>query len=205
MCRKATGCPATQKVAGHFPLGCLVRQPDLSMRRLVFTLFLTLPFALHAAPRTCLVVGVTDGDTLTARCPGTGGYERLKVRLDAIDAPEKRQAFGARAKQALSRLVFAKEVELDCQKTDRYGRAVCSVRVAPASAPQGPKTLDAGLAMLTLGMAWWYRAYAHEQTPQARGQHEFAEAEARAKKIGLWRDASPVPPWEWRRTEHDTH
>ena len=183
----------------------MAQTPGEKMRRLFLALFFALPFALHAAPRTCLVVGVTDGDTLTARCPRPGGYERLKVRLDAIDAPEQRQAFGARAKQALSRLVFAKEVELDCPKTDRYDRAVCGVRVAPAPAPQGPKTLDAGLAMLTLGMAWWYRAYAHEQTPQARGQHEFAEAEARAKKIGLWRDASPVPPWEWRRTEHDTH
>src|SRR6476659_871224 len=130
--------PRYSKGSGAFSFGCLVRQPDLSMRRLVFTLFLTLPFALHAAPRTCLVVGVTDGDTLTARCPRPGGYERLKVRLDAIDAPEQRQAFGARAKQALSRLVFAKEVELDCPKTDRYDRAVCGVRVAPAPAPQGP-------------------------------------------------------------------
>ena len=173
------------------------------MRRFFFTLLLALPFALHAASRTCLVVGVIDGDTLTARCPLGGGYERLRVRLDAIDAPEQRQAFGARAKQALSRLVFAKKVELDCPKTDPYGRSVCSVRVAPASAPEGPKTLDAGLAMVTLGMAWWYRAYAHEQTPQARGQHEFAEAEAKAKKIGLWRDADPIPPWEWRRAEQD--
>ena len=173
------------------------------MRRFFFTLLLALPFALHAASRTCLVVGVIDGDTLTARCPLGGGYERLRVRLDAIDAPEQGQAFGARAKQALSRLVFAKKVELDCPKTDPYGRSVCSVRVAPASAPEGPKTLDAGLAMVTLGMAWWYRAYAHEQTPQARGQHEFAEAEAKAKRIGLWRDADPVPPWEWRRAEQD--
>jgi endonuclease YncB( thermonuclease family) len=100
-------------------------------------------------------------------------------------------------------MVLRKEVTLDCPKIDRYGRSVCTVMAVPASAPAGPKTLDAGLAMLTLGMAWWYRAYADEQTPQARGQYEFAETEARARRVGLWRDAEQVAPWEWRRIERD--
>jgi endonuclease YncB( thermonuclease family) len=73
------------------------------------------------------------------------------------------------------------------------------VWVAPASAPSGSLTLDAGLAMVTQGMAWWYRAYAREQTSKARGQYERAEAEARAKRMGLWSDREPVPPWEWRK------
>jgi endonuclease YncB( thermonuclease family) len=50
-------------------------------------------------------------------------------------------------------------------------------------------------------MAWWYRRYANEQTPQARGQYEFAEAEARAKRVGLWAESDPVPPGEWRRAK----
>ncbi|MCY1244272.1 hypothetical protein D9M72_573370 [compost metagenome] len=62
-------------------------------------------------------------------------------------------------------------------------------------------TVDAGLAMITLGMAWWYRDYAREQTLQARGQYELAEAEAKAKRVGLWRDADPVPPWAWRKEQ----
>ena len=66
--------------------------------------------------------------------------------------------------------------------------------VAPASSPRGPRTLDAGLAMVTVGMAWWYRAYSREQTAQERGQYEFSDAEAKAKRAGLWRDAEPVPP-----------
>jgi len=120
----------------------------------------------------------------------------------AIDAPEK-QPFGERSKQALSDLVYLKDAEIDRLKTDRYGRSVCRVKVAPSSAPQGPNTLDAGLAMITVGMAWWYHAYAKEQTPQERGQYEFAEAEARAKRAGLWREAEPVPPWEWRRAKRE--
>jgi endonuclease YncB( thermonuclease family) len=66
-------------------------------------------------------------------------------------------------------------------------------------APGGRLTLDAGLAMVTLGMACWYRAYAGEQTPEARRQYELAEEEARAKRAGLWADPEPVPPWEWRK------
>jgi endonuclease YncB( thermonuclease family) len=48
-------------------------------------------------------------------------------------------------------------------------------------------------------MAWWYRHYAKEQTPEQRGQYEFAELEAKAKKVGLWQEPEPVAPWEWRR------
>ena len=55
--------------------------------------------------------------------------------------------------------------------------------------------------MVTQGMAWWYRAYAGEQSPEARGQYEFAEAEAKARRVGLWADGEPVAPWEWRKVK----
>jgi endonuclease YncB( thermonuclease family) len=62
-----------------------------------------------------------------------------------------------------------------------------------------PKTLDAGLTQLTVGLAWWYRKYANEQSPQDAGRYEFAEQEARAKRAGLWADGQPIPPWDWRK------
>lgn len=170
------------------------------MRLVLLCFLLALPFTIHAASRTCLVVGVSDGDTLKARCGTRDRYEVVRVRLNGIDAPERKQPYGERAKQAMSRLVYMKEAEFDFIKSDRYGRSVCKVRVAPASAPRGPKTLDAGLAMLTVGMAWWYRAYAREQTPQERAQYEFATSEAKARHVGLWRDAAPVAPWDWRKS-----
>lgn len=61
-----------------------------------------------------------------------------------------------------------------------------------------PKTLDAGMALLTLGLAWHYKQYAKEQPAEERAQYSFAEEEARNKRIGLWRDADPVSPREWR-------
>jgi endonuclease YncB( thermonuclease family) len=174
------------------------------LRPLLLAGLLSLPALAQAAePRTCLVVGVSDGDTITARCGGAGNYEQIKVRFNGIDAPEKRQPFGQRAKEALSDLVYMEEAALDCPKSDRYGRSVCKVMVAPASAPRGPKTLDAGLAMVTLGMAWWYRTYAREQTPQERGQYEFAEVEAKARRAGLWGDPEPMAPWDWRKAQRE--
>jgi endonuclease YncB( thermonuclease family) len=169
-------------------------------RRMRFLTLLLFPLAVHAAPETCLIVGVSDGDTLKARCGAPGDYRQIRVRLNSIDAPEKAQPYGQRAKEAMAGLVYGKNAELDCFKTDRYGRSVCKVRIAPASAPTGPKTLDAGLAMVTVGMAWWYEAYAREQTPQERGQYKLAEQEARARRVGLWRDADPTPPWAWRKS-----
>ncbi len=170
--------------------------------RLLLAAALAFPVMATAGVRACLVVGVSDGDTITARCGTAGSYEQVKVRFNGIDAPEKRQPFGERAKQAMSDLAYMKRVELDCRKVDRYGRSVCRVHVAPASAPRGPATLDAGLAMITLGLAWWYRDYAREQTAQERGQYEFAEQEARAKRVGLWSDKQAVAPWGWRKIQH---
>ena len=48
-------------------------------------------------------------------------------------------------------------------------------------------------------MAWWYRAYAREQSAQERGQYEFTEQEAKARRTGLWQDPEPTPPWDWRK------
>jgi endonuclease YncB( thermonuclease family) len=93
---------------------------------------------------------------------------------------------------------------LHYDKRDRYGRIVGKVMVAspdacPDASDDCPKTLDAGLAQLTVGLAWWYRRYANEQSEEDRHRYEFAEHEARVRKAGLWRVGNPIPPWEWRR------
>jgi endonuclease YncB( thermonuclease family) len=116
-------------------------------------------------------------------------HQQHKIRLAGIDAPEKKQPFGQRSKQHLSDIVFDKEVTLDCGKVDRYRREVCVVLI---------KGRDANLTQIEAGMAWWYRKYAKEQTAQQRVNYEAAEVRARAGKMGLWTDADPVPPWEFR-------
>lgn len=136
----------------------------------------------------CLVVGIADGDTLTARCP-TGDadhpYGQVKVRLAEIDAPEKGQPFGQRSKQQLSDLCFNVEASIRETARDRYGRTVARVQC---------RGLDANLEMVKAGMAWAYTRY---QTDPAFPK---AELQARAARLGLWADPHPVPPWEFRHT-----
>lgn len=174
-----------------------------SILRAIFVLF----SALLALPALChaefvgRVVGVSDGDTVTVLAPDNVQY---RIRLAGIDAPEKAQPFGARSKETLSSLVFGHWVTVEGDKRDRYGRTVAKLWVAPLeagcrSSSTCPRTVDANLAQVATGMAWWYRQYAREQAPEDRIQYAEAEASARNRKVGLWRDPDPVPPWEWRR------
>jgi endonuclease YncB( thermonuclease family) len=133
------------------------------------------------------VVGVSDGDTIKVIDVNKLQH---KIRLAGIDAPESRQPFGTKAKEALAALVFDRDVELQCGKIDRYGRSVCVVLLAGQ---------DINLRQVETGLAWWYRKYAGEQTAEQRRAYEAAEVDARGRTSGLWNDSNPIPPWEWRR------
>lgn len=133
------------------------------------------------------VVGVSDGDTVTVL---DASRRQHRVRLAGIDAPEKKQAFGARSQHSLSEMVFRKQVIVSYGKTDRYGRIVGKVLLA---------SLDVGLEQVKLGMAWHYKAYEREQSTVDRLAYAQAEVDAQSEKRGLWRDARPVPPWDFRR------
>lgn len=170
-------------------------------------LFLSLPilFALLAPP-VCAevlegrVVRISDGDTVTVL---DHDRQQHKIRLAGIDAPERRQPFGQRAKEFLALLVLGKDVRVEWKKYDRYQRIVGRVFVTSPDSrcPRTgcPKTLDAGLAQITVGLAWHYKKYNAEQSPEDRSRYAFAEAEARVKRVGLWTESNPIPPWEWRR------
>ena len=133
------------------------------------------------------IVAVTDGDTLTLL---DRSFVQHKIRLSGINAPEKKQAFGQRAKATLSTNAYGLPAEADCRKTDRYGRNICVVRV---------NGRDIGLEQIRAGMAWWYRQYARDQTSQEQKDYEEGESQAKFAKRGLWTENNPTPPWEWRR------
>jgi endonuclease YncB( thermonuclease family) len=133
------------------------------------------------------VVGVADGDTLTLL---DAQRQQHRIRLDGIDAPERSQPFGQRARQSLASLAHGREALADCPKTDRYGRAVCRVTV---------DGVDVGLEQVRRGLAWHYVRYAHEQSPQAQAEYARAEQQARGERSGLWSYRDPTPPWDYRR------
>lgn len=126
------------------------------------------------------VIGVSDGDTITV----LRDRHPEKIRLHGIDAPEKGQPFGERAKQFTSERAFGREVSIRVVDHDRYGRTVAEVILADG------RSLNREL--VRAGYAWWYRRYSSD-----RGLGDL-EAQARAARSGLWADAHAVAPWEWR-------
>jgi endonuclease YncB( thermonuclease family) len=155
----------------------------LVVLHLVFVLLLAVAAtAFESFSGRC--VGVLDGDSLKV----LDGGHTFEVRLEGIDAPEKGQAFGDRAKQTLSDLVYGKDVRVAGKTTDSYGRLVARVFVElPAAAP-----LDVNLEMVRRGMAWHYTRYSSERALAD------AEATARARRTGLWADPHAVAPWTFR-------
>ena len=90
--------------------------------------------------------------------------------------------------------MFSKAVTVETEKKDRYGRDVGKVLV---------NGVDANLEQVQRGFAWHYKAYEREQSANDRKLYEFAEKEARTTRRGLWRDAEPLPPWEFRKTKRN--
>lgn len=142
------------------------------------------------------VVSVTDGDTLKVLDKTNTQH---KIRLIGIDAPESGQPFGKASKEHLATMVAGKEVFVESDKTDRYERTLGKVWVQPSDCHTCGKTLDANLAQILAGMAWWYRYYAKEQSPEDQGRYESAEDEAKIRKWGLWADPKPINPYDWRK------
>ncbi|MHB9100772.1 MAG: thermonuclease family protein [Sulfuricella sp.] len=132
------------------------------------------------------VVGVADGDTITVL---DADKVQHKIRLTGIDAPEKKQPFGNRSKQSLSDMVFSKIVSVETVKRDRYGRELGKVLAGG---------MDVNLEQVRAGLAWHYKAYERTQSAMDRQAYADTENEAKAAKRGLWVDADPMPPWEWR-------
>jgi endonuclease YncB( thermonuclease family) len=158
--------------------------------RLAFTLLL----ALAAGPAAAVepvgkVIGVADGDTLTLL---DSNRTRHRIRLDGIDAPERSQPYGQRARQSLASLAHGRTAQAHCGKVDRYGRAVCRVTV---------DGVDVGLEQIRRGFAWHYVRYANEQPETERSAYAQAERAARSSGAGLWSYRDPTPPWDFRRAQ----
>lgn len=164
----------------------------MKIRTLIAVAVLLLPFPAYArkvAPPTIItgkIVGVTDGDTVKVL---DGNKVLTTIRLLAIDAPEKKQAYCTKSKQALSEKIFGKQVRVEWKKLDKYGRTLGMIVL-------DGRTIN--LEMVQEGWAWHYKHF--DNSP------EFAEAErkARTAKLGLWADTQePVAPWDFREAEKE--
>ena len=134
---------------------------------------------------TGTVVTVHQGDTFTIQSvpPNTKLY---KVRLSNIDTPEIRQPFGLQAKEFTTNRILGKEIQVEYNMIDFYGRLVGSVVLSDGD------VLNEEL--VRVGLAWHYRV-----SPSPSNLLERLQYEAWVGKIGVWVESSPVPPWKFRR------
>lgn len=147
-----------------------------------------LPGTFHqSAPQVSLkmkIIGVKDGDTVE------GLYYQfpMNIRLEHIDAPEKKQPFGTKSKEKLSELCFGKTVTMVSNgkngSYDSRGRIIAEIILADGT--------NVNKEMVKSGLAWHYKKYSTNQ--------EYAKLEDFAKKakVGLWSDKSSVSPWSFR-------
>lgn len=142
------------------------------------------PQNIPTEPFKARCVGVKDGDTVAVL---TEQQQEITVRLFGIDAPEKKQPYGERARQFLSDIIFGKTVQVVPRNRDRYGRLVADILLEDAR--------RVNELVVQAGMAWWYRTYAPNDTVLRQ-----LEQQAKNAKTGLWKDPNPMPPWEFRRS-----
>ena len=152
-------------------------------------------FALGTSAGACEIITgtvtkVADGDTFTLKT----NTKNLQIRLARIDAPEishfgkPAQPFGKEASDALREMINGEVVNVEVQNIDQYGRTVGDVRM-------GKDHINA--IMVTDGLAWVYREYAKDA--EGAGLLEL-ESVAREKHKGLWIDANPIYPADFRKS-----
>lgn len=143
----------------------------------------SIPAAVSAQPvepqgTRCVVGSISDGDTF--RCVGGG---RWRIRLLLIDTPERDQApFGGLAAKGLHSLIPPGDtvhLEFDVQRYDRYRRTLAYVYLRDG------RMVNEEMARLGLAVVTVY-------PPNVRHVERIrkAAAEARERKVGLWRTSA---------------
>lgn len=133
------------------------------------------------------VISVHDGDTVTVLDQNN---KKFPIRLQGIDAPELKQAFGSGSQENLARMVLGKQVTIFWNKVDKYRRTVGTIMLDGR---------DVNIEQVKAGLAWHFKKYEDEQAPADRITYSAAETSARNAKLGLWGDTNPMVPGDWRQ------
>ncbi|RUT64106.1 micrococcal nuclease [Morganella morganii] len=149
----------------------------------VFVSSILFSFAVNATEIHGNVIRVLDGDTIEI----LNNKKPVRVRLQNIDAPEKKQPFGRWSTNQLKSLIAGKPVTVTYTEADRYGRILGRVET--------DNGIEANRYMVQIGGAWVYERYNSDASLPA------IQNEAREQMRGLWADSEPVPPWEWRHSK----
>ena len=127
------------------------------------------------------VIKIVDGDTFDLLTDDT---VKIRVRLNGIDCPERKQDYYQVCKDALSQYIFGKNVTLITHGKDRWKRIIADIYV---------RNEWINFKMVKNGYAWHFKKYSKDKKLAG------AEENARKKRIGLWKMNDPVPPWNYRK------
>jgi micrococcal nuclease len=127
------------------------------------------------------VIGIKDGDTIEILTPDK---KKITIRLNGIDAPEKKQAYGQRSKENLSKIIFRKQVKIKSFGNDKYRRVIADIFI---------DSTNVNYLQVSEGFAWHYKKYSKDE------KLAQLENQAQEQKLGLWKDDNPIPPWEFRK------
>lgn len=141
------------------------------------------------------VTRVIDGDTVEA----SDGNIHFRVRLAAIDAPERSQPFGKTATLQLQKLIGTHSIQIQPigKGRDPYNRVVGNVYV---------EGHEIGLFMVQQGLATYYRPRCHDYPANQKSYHfdprpyVAAEQTAREQRLKMWSQRNVTLPCQWRHT-----
>jgi len=149
--------------------------------RALLALICFLALNVQAEIFSAKVIVVMDGDTVMVLRDG----KKTKIRLANIDAPEKDQAFGKQSRDSLREMIGKKQVQIDSKAVDQYGRLVGLISLDGHNINQ---------EQVQRGLAWEYSHYHSDQT------YIRLQNEAQRARRGLWTQANPQAPWQWRKS-----
>lgn len=119
-----------------------------------------------------------DGDT----CRFQTDRSLLKVRLWGIDAPEKKQEFGAEAQKYTLSLLKDQDVRLDCV-SQSFDRKVCKVFINEQMVQR---------QIVAAGFAW-------DEVKFSKGEFSSDMKAAQRQKLGLWKNPQARKPSQFRK------
>lgn len=161
----------------------------LNNRFLSIILSLLLTNTLYAATiLKGVCVEVLDGDTYKVKLVVDGKSVIDTVRCSGIDAPEKGQQYANESRELLEQLILNREVFIKFEKRDVYNRIIGRTAIKTS---YGNIVIEK--LMLDAGCAWHFRHYSNDKELQS------IEDAAKSRKVGLWKQRNPMPPWDYRQ------
>jgi endonuclease YncB( thermonuclease family) len=115
--------------------------------------------------------------------------------LIGVDCPEPGQPFFEEACDYLNETCGKREIEMEVLSYDDFKRELGHAWVTDADGER----VNLALALLSKGLGW-YNDSEFEDSDRYRQTMESA----RTKKLGLWAQPNPTPPWEhWKKTRDE--